>query len=220
MDSDVNPPPADRDVPWVTVRRWQEYEGEGRANLLRVIGIAAFYAIELVNHYGLQLGFLELPKVEGVDERFHLAVTALAVAWTMLGLGVYFCLRNRIFPASLKFLSTGGDLFLLTAILAMADGPRSPLVAAYFLVIALSGLRFNLVLVRCATLGAMAGYLYLLGLARWFTQRDIGVPRYHQLIVLLALGLTGIVVGQIVHKVHGMARDYAERTRNVEREQP
>lgn len=218
MGSDADPRSAPRDVPWVSVRRWQEYEGEGRANLLRVIGIAAFYAIELLNHYGLRLGFLEFPKDEGSNERFHFAVTALAVAWTVLGLGVYLCLRNRVFPASLKFVSTAGDLVLLTAILAIAEGPRSPLVAGYFLLIALSGLRFNLVLVRCATLGAMAGYLYLLGEARWFTQRDIGVPRYHQLIVLLAMGLTGVVVGQIVRKVHGMARDYAQRTHDEERQ--
>jgi hypothetical protein len=28
---------------WFIASRWEEYEGEGRANLLRMIGIAAFY---------------------------------------------------------------------------------------------------------------------------------------------------------------------------------
>lgn len=32
-----------RDHQWYIVGRWQEYEGEARANLLRIIGIAAFY---------------------------------------------------------------------------------------------------------------------------------------------------------------------------------
>ena len=44
----------------------------------------------------------------------------------------------------------------------------------------------------------MSCYLFLNGFARWFTERDIGVPRYHQLIVLIALGLSGIVLGQVV----------------------
>ncbi len=38
---------------WYIVGRWQEFEGEERANLLRVVGIAAFYIIELINYYGL-----------------------------------------------------------------------------------------------------------------------------------------------------------------------
>ena len=31
---------------WFIVSRWQEFKGEGRANLLRLIGIAVFYAVE------------------------------------------------------------------------------------------------------------------------------------------------------------------------------
>ena len=62
--------------------RWQEYEGEARANLLRIIGIGAFYIVELLNYYGLQLGFIEIPQL--ADRQFHEAVTALAVVWTMI----------------------------------------------------------------------------------------------------------------------------------------
>ncbi|MGD0900943.1 MAG: hypothetical protein ABR915_24180, partial [Thermoguttaceae bacterium] len=80
--------PADR--PWFIVGRWQEYEGEARANLLRIAGIGAFYLVELVNYYGLRLGPLEMPAV--VSRQFHQAVTAMAVAWALVGLGVLFCL--------------------------------------------------------------------------------------------------------------------------------
>ena len=65
-----------------------------------------------------------------------------------------------------------GDLVLLTAILMVADGPRSPLVVGYPLVIVLATLRLNLPLVRFATLGAAAGYLILLGYARWYARVD------------------------------------------------
>ncbi len=97
----------DVDQPWFIVGRFKEYDGEERANLLRIIGIAAFYVIELINRYGLRLGFLKIPPVVDVDERFHLAVTALAIAWTMVALGVWLCLKNQIFPAPLKYITTG-----------------------------------------------------------------------------------------------------------------
>lgn len=80
---------------WYIVGRWQEYQGEGRSNLLRIVGIAAFYSVELANYRGLRLGVFEMPRIETVDRPFHLAVTALAVAWTMTALAVQICLRHR-----------------------------------------------------------------------------------------------------------------------------
>lgn len=206
------------DRQWYIVGRWQEYEGETRANLLRVIGIAAFYIVELINYYGLNIGVLDFPKVR--DRPFHLSMTALAVAWVMVGLAIQLCLRRQFFPAALKFISTGCDLLLLTCAITMAAGPRSPLVAAYFLVIALAALRFNLPLVRFATAGAIAGYLVLLGYAKWLSAEDLRVPRYHELIVLLALALTGITLGQLVRRVRALAEDYAARLARVSGEQP
>jgi hypothetical protein len=180
-----------------------------RANLLRIAAVAAFYIVELANYHGLDLGFVQLPKVR--DRPFHLSVTALAVAWTMVGLGVHTCLRQRFFPAALKYASTGCDLLLLTCVLIAAEGPRSPLVAAYFLVITLATLRFSLPLIWFATVGSIAGYLTLLGYARWFATSDVSVPRYHEAILLLALALTGVTLGQVVRRVKALARIYADR---------
>jgi hypothetical protein len=202
------------------VGRVQEFEGERRANFLRIVGIAGFYAIELMNRYGLDLGFIEVQPLSDVDAAFHKAVTSLAVLWIALALAVELCLRNRIFPPALVFLSTAGDLFLLTAILCVADGPRSPLVVGYFLVLAASGLRLNLMLVRCATIGTLVAYLILSGFARWFTDRDLRVPRYEQLMVLLALGLTGLIIGQVIRNARRMAERYAERSHDPESRQP
>lgn len=199
------------DRPWFVIGRREEFAGEQRANLLRFIGLVCFYAIELINHHGLQLGFLQMPPVEGVDERFHTAVTALVAAWAMLGLGVLVCLQNGIFPPLLKYVSTGCDIVLLTGILIIADGPSSPLVVGYILLIVLSALRFNVRLVQFAAVAAMLAYLLLNGYARWFTDRDIGVPRYSQLIMLLAFGLTAVVLGQMIRKTRQMAAEYAQR---------
>ena len=196
------------DISWFVIRRRLEYDGEGRANLLRIIAIAAFYGIELINFHGLKLGFLELPRQEGVDRTFHTAVTTLAVAWVALGLGVQFCLRRRIFPASLKYVATGADIVFLTSVLVIADGPRSPLVVGYFLLVPLAALRFSLPFVRFATAGTMLGYLFLCGWARWFSERDLRVPRYHQLMVLLAVLLSGIILGQVVRRVRAAALNH------------
>ncbi|MEX2119905.1 MAG: hypothetical protein WD847_09960 [Pirellulales bacterium] len=204
---------ADRDRQWFITGRWQEYEGEAKANLLRIIAIGAFYAIELLNYHGLRFGFLELERDEGVDRQFHLAVTTLAVAWTLVSLGILLCLRGQIFPGWLKFVSTACDVVLLAAVLTLADGPKSPLVVGYFLIVALSGLRFNLPLVWFATLASMAGYLYVLGYAKWFADpaRNLRIERYQQLIFLVALGLMGVVLGQVIRRVRRLAEDFASR---------
>lgn len=205
------PAAAVADRQWFILSRWQQYAGEARANLLRIIAIAAFYGIELLNYHGVNLGPFEMPA--SVDLKFHQAMTALAVAWTMVALATHVCLRLHIFPSTLKYATTACDVVLLTTILTVADGPRSPLVVGYFLVIAGSTLRFHLTLVRCATVGCMAGYVWLLGFARWFADpaRLLEVPRYQQLIVLLALAMTGIILGQVVRQVRGLAEDFARR---------
>jgi hypothetical protein len=137
----------------------------------------------------------------------------------MVALATLLCLRRQIFPAALKYVTTAADVLLLTGILMVADGPKSPLVIGYFLVIVLAALRFQLQLVWFATLAAMAGYLVLLGYARWWAgreesllgPRDLTVPRYEQLIFLLGLALCGIVVGQVIRRVKVMASEFARR---------
>jgi hypothetical protein len=204
---------ADRQ--WFIVGRWEEFEGEGRANLLRIIGIGAFYIVELVNFHVYQV----------VDRPFHQTVTALAVAWTMVALGTLVCLRRQIFPAALKYATTAADVVLLTGILMVADGPRSPLLIGYLLVIALSALRFQLRLIWFATLAGAGGYLVLLGYAKWwanreesvFGKRELTVPQYHEFIFLLGLALTGIMLGQVIRRVKSMALEFSRRIEAAQR---
>ena len=214
-------PPVDRS--WFIISRWQEYEGEGRANLLRLLALILFYAIELINYYGLDLGFVKMPKI--VDRPFHLAVTLLTVAWCMLCLGVLCCRLQGIFPRWLAFLSTGIDVLLLTTILTLADGPRSPLVVVYFLILVLAALRFNLPLIWFATTAAGLGYLFLLGFALWgkvpgWERADQTVPRHHQIIFLLGLVLTGVILGQVIRRVRHLATQYAHRLEATRGGQP
>jgi hypothetical protein len=176
--------------------------------VLRIIAVTAFYLIELANEYGVNFGVLQVPRIE--DRAYHQAVTAVALAWVILALGVHLCLRWQILPAGLKYATTLLDVVLLTVLLMVANGPRSPMVVGYFLILAMASLRFRLPLIWAATLAAAAGYVWLLGWAMWIEGvRDVRVPRYHQLIVLTALALCGIIQGQVIRRVHSLAVEYA-----------
>ena len=59
------------------------------------------------------------------------------------------------------YLATAWDLLMLTMVLLIADGARSPLTVGYFLVIGLAALRFSLPLIRFATVVAISGYFYV-----------------------------------------------------------
>jgi hypothetical protein len=196
---------SSNDRQWFIVGRWQEYEGEGRANLLRIVAIGAFYIVQLVHYYGISE---HTPEVDA----FHQAATALAAAWTLIAVAILLCLRQRIFPAVLKFVSTGCDVVLLTALASLGGKANSPLVFVYFVIIALAAMRFSLRLIWCATLGGMLGYLALVGLTdtKWFDSEH-AVPVVTQLVVLLSLALTGIMLGQVIRRVRALADEYAQR---------
>jgi hypothetical protein len=182
---------------WFIAGRWQEFEGESRANLLRVAGIAAFYLVELLNR-------------GNVTPIFHAAVTDLAAAWLLTAWAVHICLKRRVFPSAMKFLSTGVDLLLLTCLLLLGDGPRSPLLVGYFFLLALASLRFSVNLVRFAALGAMLSYVVVARQAAWLRPSFAASSNY-ELLVLTGLGLCGATLGQVLRRVRGFAEDYARR---------
>jgi hypothetical protein len=196
--------------PWHVVRRVWSYRGEERANLVRILAVACFYVIELINYHGLDLGFVSFEQVEGVDSRFHAAVTALSVAWIATAIAVLVLMRNQKFPPALKYITTTIDVVLLTTILTIADGPKSPLVVAYFIILAGAPLRFSLPLVRYTTLATIAGYVLLVGEA-WLRRPEMRVPRYEQLTVIIALALSGIALGQLMRALREAAEAYASR---------
>jgi hypothetical protein len=197
--------PALNDRHWFIVGRWQAYDGESRTNLLRIVAVGAFYVVQLVHFYVFS-------KADPALLPFHQRATAIAVAWTMVALAVMLCLRLRIFPAALKYASTACDLLLLTALASLAAGPFSPLVTAYFVIVAMSTLRLSLGLVWFSTIGAMLGYWLLVGLAdkTWFDPDHV-VPPVTQLVTLLSLAMTGIVLGQLVRQIKATAAEYAAR---------
>src|SRR4051794_39481292 len=123
-----------------------------RVNLVRLLALIAFYGQHLLNVYFSR-------GDSALTGAFHLAVTALCIAWSIVALMLYVCLSRRWVPPGLKFAATAADLVLITALLTLSGGPRSPLLVLYFLVIGAAALRLSLGLVYAATLGAVAAYL-------------------------------------------------------------
>jgi hypothetical protein len=220
-------PAASVERNWFIVQRWQAYEAEARANLLRIIAIGAFYLVHLWSYLSAQgrlpnFSFLQLAGAGDINRQFHLLVTLLAVAWSMLALGILIALQQRLFPRWLPFFSTSCDIVMLTSIVCIGSAARSPLVAGYFLILVLSALRLSLPLVWFSTLGCVSGYLCVLGVAKWPDRfgitkllgepTDLRVPRYHQMIMLLAIVLAGVMLGQIIRRVRQMVEEFAQRT--------
>lgn len=199
-------PPTDRS--WYITERWQQFEGEARANQLRILAIGSFYLIHLWNYF----------SSASVDTRFHLQVSLLALAWCVTAVAIHLALRARFFPNWLPYASTVLDVVFLTSVLCISTGARSALVLGYLLIISLAALRFSLPLVRTATIASLIGYVCLLGCAKWpetfnlNTTIDLRVPRHHQLLTLAGIALGGIIVGQVVRRARSLAEDYARRT--------
>jgi hypothetical protein len=170
-----------------------EPAGEARVNLVRLAALIAFYGYHLV--YAVASGD---PSVGGT---FHLAVTALAMVWAVGVAALYFLLRRGRPSDVLAYLVTAWDLLLVTALVLLAGGPRSPLVVLYFLVVAAAPPRGRAPLVYWATLGSVAAYLFLLGHyafvvvgpQRYYASPELRVPRTQDAVTLLALLTAGLL---------------------------
>ncbi|WP_425615223.1 hypothetical protein NA78x_005123 [Anatilimnocola sp. NA78] len=196
-------PSLDSDRHWFIVSRWQEFSGEARANLLRVLAIIVFYSIQLYQRPG---------TVHGTSPEFHRQATLVAVAWSLISLAVLLCLQRRIFPSLLKYVVSTFDVVLLTVLAMIAGGPASPLIHIYYLIIALAALRVSVGLTWYTTLASMLGYLALVAKAdsTWFDAVHT-TPVVNQLMMLACLGITGIVIGQVVRQQRSLATAFAER---------
>lgn len=197
-----------RNRQWFIIRRWQTYAGEMRALLLRAIAVVVLYGCQLGHH------FLVLSE-EGraVNERFQQGATMVSVLLLIVSLLTLLLILKRVLPAWLPFVTTGIDLLAIAGLVALAGGPMATsLTGAFYLVIAMAGLRFDLRLVWAATLGAMIAYMASVGVVddSWF-DADHTVPLIQQGVSLVCLGATGLIVGQVIRLARQLAEQYHER---------
>lgn len=188
---------------WADAQRLEGWAGEIRVNLIRLIALVVFYGHHLINVYLVR----DDPTPEGT---YHATVTLLVLAWAAEVVILHFLLARRYCPPALKFVATAWDILLITLLLMLGRDPWTMLMLLYFLVIVAAALRLSLPLIYAATLGSMAAYLFFLGYVRFWLDLadDRRLPRAQQIIVLLALGATGILAGQVVRQTRRILNGY------------
>jgi hypothetical protein len=202
------------DERWADARRLEAWAGETRVNLIRAAALLVFYAHHLLNVYVLS----DDSSLRGA---FHAAVTAIVLAWGVGVYALYVCLSRRCVPPSLKYVATFWDLTMVTALLIVnPDGPRSPLLLLYFVLIAAAPLRLSLRLVYATTLGAMAAAALVLGYYVFFRvgreayydpEKSYRIARSAQITFLLSLGTAGLFAGQAVRQARRLVMGYPVR---------
>lgn len=200
------------DERWADARRLEAWAGEVRVNLLRAAALIIFYGHHLLNVY-----------VYGRDAApgfavYHVEATAIVLAWTGVVFVLYLCLSRRWVPPGLKYAAAFADIALVSALLiASPDGPRSPLLYLYFVVLATAPLRLSLPLVCAATFGVMAAAVLVLGHyvfyrvgrdAYYAADNPYRIARSSEIIFLLSVGAAGLFAGQVVRQARRLVRGY------------
>jgi hypothetical protein len=190
---------------WFIAQRRQQVHAESLANLLRLASILAFSLLHLAAVSGIRVGPADLPVTAEPD--FHRAIIAIAVAWLALAVGVHCALALHVRPQLITYGSIAVDLLLLVLLLCVTSGPRSPLVAGFFLIMALAAMRYADHVVAFATLGSLAGYhILLIYTGRVASTRDLTIPGYQQLTMLAALAHSGLILKQPDARPHPCPR--------------
>jgi hypothetical protein len=173
----------------VWLKRRETWEGDQKANRVRLAVVGLFTLNELANYHVLHV----------VDLRFHVGSLLIVGLWLLATALFHVMLREHLLPRATSYIIVSTDILLLTWLLFLGDGPKSPLVALYFLVIALSGIRVDPSV--CLYTGAAAAFGY--GAVLEFTKRqrpELLVPPYHAVIVALALLVMGWIMAHLVSR--------------------
>jgi len=187
---------------WRDATRPEAWAGELRVNLIRLLAIVLFYGRHLVEWF-------LAPKDAAVRGHYHIAVTVVVIAWAFEAVVLHGWLSRRRYDDWIKYFAVLWDALMMTLLCAIAGGPRTPLIALFFALIASAPLRLSIRLVYATTAAAMLGYLFLLGYYVWYVigfhryyaTPELRIPRSQEAIVLLALLLCGLFAGQVVRQV-------------------
>ena len=201
--------------------RWS-INAESRINFVRAMGVLTFYVIHLMNVSAVHLGggflnFFGSDAVKQFSPSVNFVISMLCLGWIIQAILIQVLLREKKPLGRIGIrLSTLGDLFWLTTLLACSVGPAGVMVIGYLLIIMMAGLRFDLRLIQLTTISAIIAYMILLGMVRWpfglvkeLTLET--VPRYQQLMFGLALLFCGVLTGQLVRlgwRLVAMDRDH------------
>lgn len=201
--------------PDLSVFDLQTISAERRVNFLRIAAIAVFYLIHVVRvtvpKFNELFPSLAFEMGSTVPHQVHISVSVLCLGWLLQCFLVHYQLNQRVISPYFGIYVTLGDLAWLTALLCLSSGATSAMVAGYLLIIMLAGMRFDLRLIRITTIAAGLCYLFLLGATRWpvglLKEIELGtVSRFHQVMTLVAIVLSGFIMGQVVRHAYLIGR--------------
>src|SRR4051794_2218156 len=125
---------AEPAVDRIALERWA---GEVRVNLVRLVALLAFYGYHLVD--------VSLSRGDpAYTTDYRTGVMAVVFGWAGCVIVAYSILRQRRLPPSLPYLTCLADIALVTALVIVSDGPKSPLVMLYLLAVSAAPLRLSL----------------------------------------------------------------------------
>ena len=164
----------------------------------------------LAAHFGALAAALLITNVKFAldysDPAYHARVCGLLLLWGVVSF-IGQQLLNRERTAELgRYLWTGLDVVLLTALLATVLPPRGSLMIAYPLLIAAAGLFFRVRLVLFTTCATMIGYPVLLAV-----RAEEARPLHYAIIFEAILAILGLIVAHQVQRVRALSRYYDHR---------
>src|SRR5689334_18775262 len=92
---------------WPDARRIEAWAGEIRVNRVRLAAIIVFYARHLVDVWVMH-------RQGQSAGAYHAKVTAVVIAWTAMVAILHWLLSQRRFSPPMKYISTLGDLLMIT----------------------------------------------------------------------------------------------------------
>ena len=170
----------------------------------RLAALGVFYVVEMVNyHYGIS------------DWPFHWKMTALAIIWAAVSIVCDWLVdRPRLtLPARLVW-GTCDSLLLLAALLFVAGGVTSGLIAVYPLLIAASALWFHTRFVGFMTVLSLLSYGILVVdfyCRRTQLQTNFDTSPTRHVLFAVSLVVLGAILSWLVHRLRALSQFYGRQ---------
>ncbi len=178
----------------------EEKSGERKINRLRLSFLGVFFANELLNYHALGV----------VEYRLHLRSVWTMLAWGLYGTAAWYAVnRAGLYARWMKYLSAAADALFLTLTIILVEGNNGPLVPLYFVLIAVSALRYSYKSILASAVLSAMGYA---AVWRWSfgNQNLVPISAYAAVINMLILALAGVLAGYVARKMRLLVLKFAD----------
>ncbi len=141
---------------------------------------------------------------ETIDEAFYRRMTVFIVAWALGATAMHMLLEWAGRRSLMRYLWATMDVALLTVILLIANGPKSPLVPIYLLILVSTGFRWRPWLTVYVTALCIGAFLLLVAEAR--ARRPHLSPALDEVLVpVVTMIVVGMISAALIKRMRGLA---------------